>query len=122
MWIHTTTFAVAALGLCVSGCGGPGSRADGNAGNPSAPSDAIIIDVVAINGSQSFSPNPANIPAGRTVVWHNIDTVTHRVALFDRSIDTGNLDPGSFSAPMSLHGIGEYRCTIHPEMVGTIIR
>jgi uncharacterized protein (DUF433 family) len=25
------------------------------------------------------------------VVWHNVDTITHRVILDDRSIDTGNL-------------------------------
>lgn len=122
MWIPTTIFAVAALGLCVSGCSGPGSQAGGNAGNPNAPSNAIIINVVAIKGSQSFSPNPANIPSGQMVVWHNTDSVTHRVALFDRSIDTGNLEPGAFSAPMALRAIGEYRCTIHPEMVGALIR
>jgi plastocyanin len=121
MSIRTTTLAVAALGLCVSGCSAPGTQA-GNAGNPNAPSHAIIINVVAIKGSQSFSPNPANIPSGQMVAWHNIDSVTHRVALFDRSIDTGNLEPGAFSAPMILRAIGEYRCTIHPEMVGTLMR
>ena len=36
------------------------------------------------------------------------------------SIDTGNLDPGAFSAPMFLEATGSYHCTIHPVMVGTI--
>jgi plastocyanin len=70
--------------------------------------------------AQSFSPNPAMIPAGQMVVWHNVDTITHGVVLDDPSIDTGNLDPGAFSSPMFLEATGAYHCTIHPVMVGTI--
>ena len=91
-------------------------------GYPTAQSDAIVINVVAIDGAQSFLPNPSSVPDGRTVVWHNVDTVTHRVVLNDRSVDTGNLDPGTFSSPMSLGTIGGYHCSIHPEMVGTLTR
>jgi plastocyanin len=54
------------------------------------------------------------------VVWHNVDSITHRVIMDDRSIDTGNLDPGAFSSPMVLRATGSYHCTIHPVMVGTI--
>jgi plastocyanin len=53
------------------------------------------------------------------VVWHNVDTITHRVVLDDRSTDTGNLGPGVSSSAMSL-GATAYHCTIHPMMVGTI--
>ena len=35
------------------------------------------INVVAINGAQSFSPNPATVRSGQMVVWHNVDSVTH---------------------------------------------
>lgn len=123
--ILMTTLAVGALGLSVLGCGGYTANS-GNptapSGNPTAPSDAIVIDVRSINGAQSFSPNPASVPSGRMVVWHNVDTVTHRVVLNDRSLDTGNLDPGSFSSPMSLGTAGGYHCSIHPEMVGTLTR
>jgi plastocyanin len=114
-----------ALALCVAGCGGYG----GNAGNPSAPSgnstppaDAIVINIVSENGARSFSPNPSSIPDGRTVVWHNIDRTIHRVVLDDRSVDTGNLEPGAFSAPMTLGAVGGYHCSIHPDMVGTLTR
>jgi plastocyanin len=114
-----------ALALCVAGCGGYG----GNAGNPSAPSgnqtppaDAIVINIVSENGAQSFSPNPSSIPNGRTVVWHNIDRTIHHGVLDDRSVDTGNLEPGAFSAPMTLGAVGGYHCSIHPDMVGTLTR
>jgi plastocyanin len=54
------------------------------------------------------------------VVWHNVDTVTHRVVLDDGRLDAGNIAAGSFSAPMTLAAPGSYHCTIHPEMIGTI--
>ncbi|PYQ79940.1 MAG: hypothetical protein DMG01_07380 [Acidobacteria bacterium] len=83
---------------------------------------ALTISIVGINGSMSFSPNPASVPAGQIVVWHNVDGVTHRVVLNDGSVDTGNLDPGAFSSPMALGSVGGYHCTIHPVLVGTATR
>jgi plastocyanin len=84
------------------------------------PADAVTIDVVGMNGAQSFSPNPATAHAGQTVVWHNVDTVTHRVVLDDGELDSGNIAPGAFSAPMPLVAPGPYHCSIHPPMVGRI--
>ena len=50
----------------------------GNSGNPITPTSTspgvVTINVVAVNGAQSFSPNPATLPAGQMVVWHNVDT------------------------------------------------
>ena len=92
---------------------------------PSAPTltpgatDLVTVNVVAINGAQSFSPNPATLPAGQRIVWHNIDTVTHRVVLNDGSYDSGNLASGASSRPMTV-GTGGYHCSIHPEMIGSI--
>jgi plastocyanin len=89
---------------------------------PAPPSGVVTISVVIENGAQSFSPNPATLPAGQTVVWRNIDRVTHRVVLNDGSLDTGDLAPGASSQPMSINtGGGPYHCSIHPSMVGTIV-
>jgi len=115
--------AVAALTLAMWSCGGYGSGSGSNSGYPTAPTgtNIVTINVVAINGAQSFSPNPATLPSGQMVVWHNIDSTTHRVVLNDRSVDTGDLAPGTFSQPMTIAaGGGPYHCSIHPEMVGTI--
>jgi len=90
-------------------------------GTVAPPAGATIIDVVRENGAQSFSPNPATVPPGQMVVWHNVDTVTHRVVLNDGTLDTGNLAPGAFSTPMILRAVGAYHCSIHPSMVGTIV-
>jgi plastocyanin len=122
MRILVTAAAIAAFGLCLSGCGAYGSPTGADSGSPTGPSGAIVIEVLGINGAQSFRPNPGSVPNGQMVVWHNIDTETHRVVLDDRSVDTGNLGPGSFSAPTVLGSVGPYHCTIHPEMVGTVTR
>jgi len=122
-----TAGAVIALGLGVWGCSGNGySSGSGNPTSPTPPppggSGVVTINVVAINGAQSFSPNPATVPAGQMVIWHNVDNITHHVILNDRSVDTGDLAPGASSQPMAIasNGDGQYHCSIHPVMVGSI--
>jgi plastocyanin len=129
MRVFVTVSAVIALGLGVWGCGGSSysNGNSGNSGNPVAPTPGtagvVTINVVAVNGAQSFSPNPATLPAGQMVVWHNVDSITHRVVLNDRSVDTGDLAPGASSQPMPIAaGSGQYHCSIHPVMVGSVNR
>src|SRR5262245_58525264 len=113
---------LAAITVGVVACGGYGSSSPSTPSSPPAPPpDAITINVVGINGAQSFSTNPATVPAGQTVVWHNIDSTTHRVVLNDGELDTGNIAPGAFSQPMMLVATGRYHCSIHPPMVGAIV-
>jgi plastocyanin len=104
------------LGACGSGYGG--STPTGPTADGTLPNGAIVINIVAENGDRSFSPNPATVPAGSTVVWHNVDGLTHRVLLNDRGLDTGNIAPGAYSQPMTLAAPGPYHCTIHPDMIG----
>src|SRR5712664_2780181 len=88
---------------------------------PTPTPGAVTINVVAVNGAQSFSPNPATLAAGQMVVWHNVDSITHRVVLNDRSVDTGDLAPGTSSQPMAIAAVGGgYHCSIHPVMVGSV--
>jgi plastocyanin len=83
----------------------------------------VTVNVVGINGALSFSPNPASLPAAQMIVWHNVDSVTHRVVFNDQSVDTGNLAPGAFSQAQVLAAAGgPYHCSIHPEMVGSVNR
>ncbi len=116
--------AVVAVGLGMWGCGGSYSR--GNSRNPNSPTPpsaagVVTVNVVAINGAQSFSPNPTTLPPGQMIVWHNVDNVTHHVVLNDGSVDTGYLLPGASSQPMPVEaGGGPYHCAIHPVMVGSI--
>jgi plastocyanin len=117
--------AVVAFSVGIWGCGGTGSGG-GNSGNPTTPTPqattaVVTINVVGINGALSFSPNPASLPSGQMVVWHNVDTISHHVMFNDGSVDTGNLDPGAFSQPQAISAAGgPYHCTIHPVMVGSV--
>jgi plastocyanin len=135
MRVFVATLMVA-VSLCAWGCGSstdPGGTPVTPSPTPTptptptpapTPSSGVVtINVVRENGAQSFSPNPATLPAGQMVVWHNIDSVTHRVVLNNGSLDTGDLAPGASSQPMSVNtGGGPYHCSIHPSMVGTIVQ
>jgi plastocyanin len=117
------TGAVIAIGLGTWGCGGYSTSGDPTSPTPTTNgSDVVTINVVTINGAQSFSPNPATVPSGQMVVWRNVDRVTHRVVLNDRSVDTGDLAPGASSQPIRFggNGGGQYHCSIHPEMIGSV--
>jgi plastocyanin len=120
------TASVLTLGLGMWGCSGS-SNSSGSTNSPVAPTPmtsngVVTINVVAINGAQSFSPNPATLPAGQMVVWHNVHNTTHRVVLNDGSVDTGDLAPGASSQPKALGAAASapYHCSIHPEMIGSI--
>jgi len=117
--------AIVALSIVASGCSGSyesGSPVAPTPPTPTTSNGVVTINIVRDNGSQSFSPNPATLPAGQMVVWHNVDTTTHRVVLNSGSLDTGDLAPGASSQPMSINtGGGPYHCSIHPSMVGTIV-
>jgi plastocyanin len=114
--------AIVALSLVASGCSGSNDVGGPAAPTPTTSNGVVTINIVSNSGAQSFSPNPATLPAGQMVVWHNVDGVTHRVVLNSGSLDTGDLAPGASSQPMSINAGGPYRCSLHPSMVGTLVR
>ena len=73
------------------------------------PSNAVVINVVAIDGAQSFSSNPSGIPSGQLVVWHNVDSIVHRVVLNGGGLESGNIPAGGFSSAMAGCGAGRHR-------------
>jgi len=116
--------ALIVIAVGMWGCSGSGySSGTGSPTSPTPPASdgsVVTINVVAVNGAQSFSPNPASVRSGQMVVWHNVDSITHHVVLNDRSVDTGDLATGASSQPMTIGTGGPYHCTIHPEMIGSI--
>jgi len=79
------------------------------------------ISIVRTAGPQSFTPSPATVAEGGVVTWKNNDGVTHHIVMNDGSLDTGDIAPGASSRALALatNG-GNYHCTIHPTMVGSI--
>ena len=90
------------LGLGIWGCSG-GGYSSGNSGSPAAPTPVtngvVTINVVAINGAQSFSPNPATLPAGQMVVWHNLNNATHRAVMRESANGIGTTTVGGTRRP-----------------------
>jgi plastocyanin len=79
---------------------------------------AATVAIIGQKGGRSFDPNPASIAQGALVVWHNMDTTSHRIVMNDGSFDTGDITPGSSSQTMRLTSTGGgYHCTIHPTMM-----
>ncbi len=73
-------------------------------------------------GNQSFAPNPTTMKVGQAIVWQNTDSITHTATADASGFNTGNVNPGSTSAPVMMNTAGTftYHCSIHPGMVGTI--
>jgi len=115
------TTAALALAVVMWSCGGSSSPTQPSPGGGGGGSGSVTITIVGMLGAQSFSPNPASVSQGATVVWKNSDTTTHRVVFNDGSIDTGDIAPGASSQPITLNSNGaNYHCAIHPTMVGSI--
>ncbi len=87
----------------------------------------VTITIVGNSGNTSFSPNPGMVPVGKTVAWTNAGSVgyggvTHHIVADNGSFDSGDIAPGSTSAPIKMMTAGSfgYHCSIHPTMVGTL--
>ena len=102
---------------CAAACGS----------SPSSPSSTVSADVtiqiVGDRAAQSFSPNPTAMRVGQTVAWKNNDTTAHDATQDASRFQTGTVNAGSTSTPvtMSTAGTFAYHCTIHPGMVGTLV-
>jgi len=118
-------FAVVAFSaLGASSCGGGGGGYGGSTPTnptPTPTANTVTINITGVKGKQSFSPNPASVPAGQQVIFKNNDVVTHRVVIDDRSLDTGDIAPGASSQPLALGAVSKpYHCSLHPSMVGSL--
>ena len=88
----------------------------------SIPSNSTVVRIVANAGSNSFSPNPAEVKVGETVTWINDDSGRHTVTSQDGVFDSGMMGKGqSFSFTFDKAGEYQYFCEPHPAMVGTVV-
>jgi len=69
-----------------------------------------------------FSPTSMTVAAGTTVRWKNLDGEPHTVRGVDGVFASGALDQNdSFTFKFEKPGTYKYVCSIHPQMVGTIV-
>jgi plastocyanin len=70
----------------------------------------------------AYSPATTTIGVGGTVTWTNSGSTAHTVTGDQGAFDSGNINPaGTFSFKFNTAGTYTYHCSIHPQMVGTIV-
>ena len=117
--------ATAATVLLISAC----ARSTPTAPAPpadAATANAYILPGAADLGANAFGDEPVVIHKGERLRWRNADTVEHDVVADTASVPefvtTGTLAPGSERLfTMNTIGTTRIHCTIHPQMVGTLI-
>ena len=103
---------------------------------PGSPTPTPFPEVVTANayilpgavdlGATAFGDEPVVIHKGERMRWRNVDTVEHDVTTDAASLPefrtTGPLAPGAErSFIMNTTGTTRIHCTIHPQMVGTLV-
>jgi plastocyanin len=107
-------------------CASPGetTSSDMQASHRAHPDADVVID------TSTFAPSKLRVSVGETVTWVNHDDLLHTVTSTPRSKVTGGIRSRfdhrlkrdeTFSFYFEHAGTFAYRCTIHPEMKGTIV-
>jgi plastocyanin len=69
-----------------------------------------------------FSPMSLTVPVGATVTWENLDGEPHTVVSIEGVFRSGGLDQDdNFTFKFDKPGTYKFVCSIHPQMLGTII-
>jgi plastocyanin len=69
-----------------------------------------------------FSPVSITVKAGSTITWTNKDEEPHTSVSIEGLFRSGALDTNdSFSFKFDKPGTYHYLCSIHPQMMGTIV-
>ena len=89
-----------------------------HAAEPRAPDAGYTVELAHF----MFTTATLTVPAGATVHWKNRDGEPHTVVSIDGLFRSGALDQGdSFEFTFGKPGSYRYVCSIHPQMVGTIV-
>lgn len=91
-----------------------------------ATANAYILPGAVGLGATAFGDEPVVIHKGERMRWRNADNVEHNVVTDSVSLPefmaTGLLAPGGErSFIMNTIGTTKIHCTIHPQMVGTLV-
>src|SRR3990172_4729396 len=85
------------------------------------PGEAVAVNSVSM-GDNFFQPTSLNVAVGQAVEWKNAGNLPQTA-----TADTGSFDSGlvmktkTFSQIFEVPGTFTYACSVHPEMVGTVV-
>jgi plastocyanin len=107
--------ALCAWGVLALVSGGVGCAADSPAAATPRESTIAIHDFM-------FNPMSLVVAVGSTVSWKNFDGEPHTIRSVDDAFRSGALDQNdTFSFKFDKPGTYKYACSIHPQMVATIV-
>ncbi|WP_130440741.1 cupredoxin domain-containing protein [Kribbella rubisoli] len=125
-WVVVLAVVIGLLGL-MGGCGS-GSDGGGAAPAPTTTSASGGGSPAAGGGTmvevKNFAFMPANVtvPVGGKVTWKFDDSTAHTVTADDNSFSSSPMQGGqTFSHTFTTAGTVKYHCSIHPEMIATIV-
>lgn len=71
--------------------------------------------------NMKFVPATIKAKVGQVLIWKNKDLFPHTVTANDGSFDSGVINPGgTWKYKVKKAGLMDYKCTLHPPMVGSI--
>ena len=119
--------ALAAGGLFLGACGDDDEAADDTTGETTEETEGEepagggeVVDSITMAGF-AFDPEDATVEAGADIAVTNEDDATHNLTSDGFTTDDiSGGEEGSFTAPAE-PGEFEIRCTIHPQVTGTIV-
>lgn len=108
-------FLVTVTALALTGCGNKSDKTE-------CTGDVTVQVLPDPVNTGKYDPNPVSASVGQTVKWEFKDAANpHTVTAEDGSFDSNLLDNGkSFCRKFSKAGTVKYKCTIHPQMLGTV--
>ena len=81
----------------------------------------LAADVAVKIGNFTFGPQDLKVKAGTTVTWTNEDDMPHTVVspnnFRSKVMDT----EGTYSFTFTTPGTYKYFCSLHPNMIGTVV-
>jgi plastocyanin len=105
--------------IAAVGCSASSTPPATPGGSSSAPAATTGSTTVTIKNF-TFEPASVTIKVGESVEFKNEDSVAHTVT--GTSFDSGEIAPGaSFFQKFDTAGTEAYKCSIHPQMTGTVI-
>lgn len=117
-WVISTIVLSIIAGIIFYSCG----KSSGSYNNNSNPGGTTANTVVIKNFA--FSPASITVNKGTKVTWVNNDGATHTVTATDNgnTFNSGSIASGggTFSFTFNTAGTFNYKCSIHPQMLGSV--
>jgi plastocyanin len=104
--------------ILIAACSGSSSSYSTTTSPTSGTGGTGAVTITAV----TYSPNSLTVSQGSTVTWTNSDVGPHTVTSDGGLFNSGSIAPGGkYSYTFPSTGTFPYHCTIHPNMVGTIV-